>query len=260
MRILFIGDIVGNAGLQAIELFVPQLLETYKPDVTIANAENSASNGRGITRKVAESLFDKGIDFLTMGNHVWDNREIFQFLDHERRIIRPANYPGNAPGIGYTTCRVNNITIAIVNLLGRVFMSDYDSPFLTMDRILQELGPQVHHIFVDFHAETTSEKMAFAWYVAGKVSAVIGTHTHVQTADERILEGGTAYLSDVGMTGAYDGIIGMKKQPILQKFLTQMPTRFEVENGRLQLHAVCIDIDANGKSTHIERIQCLPKP
>jgi 2',3'-cyclic-nucleotide 2'-phosphodiesterase len=258
MRILFIGDIVGQAGIHAIDTYFPRLLDTYQPDITIANAENSASNGRGITLKVAETLFDKGIDFLTMGNHVWDNREIFSFIDGERRIVRPANYPGNVPGIGYTTCRINQVSIAIVNLLGRVFMTDYDSPFATIDRILKELGSEVQHIFVDFHAETTSEKMAFAWYVAGRVSAVIGTHTHVQTADERILEGGTAFLSDAGMTGAYDGIIGMKKDPILYKFLTQMPARFEVEQGRLQLHGVCIDLDQNGKAKHIERIRCIP--
>ncbi|UOF89423.1 TIGR00282 family metallophosphoesterase [Fodinisporobacter ferrooxydans] len=260
MRIVFLGDIVGNTGLKAVDAYFPEILKRFKPDLTIANAENAAASGRGLTPRIAEQLFDKGIEILTLGNHAWDSREIYSYLEREKRIVRPANFPGNPPGIGFTICKVNGFDVAIVNLLGRVFMSDYDSPFACIDGIVRELRESrgIRHIFVDFHAETSSEKMSFAWHVTGKVSAVVGTHTHVQTADERILGGGTAYLTDAGMTGAYDGIIGMKKEPVLHRFLTQMPVRFEVEQGRLQLHGACIDLDEKGHATHIERISCKP--
>ncbi|WP_200759821.1 TIGR00282 family metallophosphoesterase [Effusibacillus dendaii] len=253
MRILFIGDIVGQPGRTAVTQYLPQVLEEYNPDLTIANAENAA-NGRGLTPKLAEMLFDANVDILTMGNHVWDNKDIFGYIEDEKRIVRPANFPKGAPGQGFTLVRAGNVQIAVVNLLGRVFMGDYDSPFVAIDQILEEIGDASRHIFVDFHAEATSEKLAFAHYVDGRVSAVIGTHTHVQTADEQILLHGTAYLTDVGMCGPVNSIIGMKTEQVIQRFLTQMPIRFEVENGPAMLNAVCIDLSDTGKAVSIERI------
>lgn len=253
MRILFLGDIVGQPGRTVVAEKLPGLLDGYRPDLVIANAENLA-NGRGLTPKLAEALFDTNVDILTLGNHVWDNREIFGYIEHEKRIVRPANFPGGVPGCGYTLVRVNSFRVAVVNMLGRVFMGDYDSPFAVIDRILGEIGPETPHVFVDFHAEATSEKLAFAHYVDGRVSAVIGTHTHVQTADEQILPGGTAYLTDVGMCGPVRGIIGMKKDQVLQRFLTQMPVRFEVESGPAMLNAVVIDVTDKGTASSILRI------
>ncbi|WP_018133375.1 TIGR00282 family metallophosphoesterase [Effusibacillus pohliae] len=253
MRILFLGDIVGQPGRSIVAARLPGLLEQYRPDLIIANAENVA-NGRGITPKLAEQLFDAQIDILTMGNHVWDNREIFGYIEHDRRIVRPANFPPGVPGIGYTLVKIGVLQVAVVNLIGRVFMGDYDSPFAAIDRILAEIEPRTKHVFVDFHAEATSEKLAFAHYVDGRVSAVIGTHTHVQTADEQILPGGTAYLTDVGMCGPVNGIIGIKKEQVLQRFLTQMPVRFDVETGPAMLNAVVVDLTDKGTASSVTRI------
>ncbi|GAX91798.1 TIGR00282 family metallophosphoesterase [Effusibacillus lacus] len=253
MRILFIGDIVGNPGRMIVEQKLPELQKEYHPDLIIANAEN-ASNGRGLTPKLAEALFDANIDILTMGNHVWDNREILGYIENERRIVRPANYPKGVPGLGYTLVKVNQAQIAVINLIGRVFMGDYDSPFTTADQILSEIEPVTPHIFIDFHAEATSEKLALAHYLDGRVSAVVGTHTHVQTADEQIFPGGTAYLTDVGMCGPVNSIIGMKKEQVLQRFLTQMPVRLEVEQGPAMLNALFLELTEQGKAASIKRI------
>jgi metallophosphoesterase (TIGR00282 family) len=258
VRILFLGDIVGHPGKQAVEATLPKLLDHYNPDITIVNAENIAPNGRGITAKLAEALFDAEVDILTMGNHVFDQRESYSFIAEDRRVVRPANFPAGAPGQGYTLCKAGKEQIAIINLLGRAFMGDYDDPFRTADRILKEIGDQTKHIFVDMHAEATAEKIALANYLAGRVSAVVGTHTHVQTADDRILPGGTAYLTDVGMCGPYDSIIGFQKDGVIQKFLTQMPTRFEVAQGATQVHGVVIDTLDNGRAKSIERITITP--
>jgi 2',3'-cyclic-nucleotide 2'-phosphodiesterase len=257
VRILFLGDIVGQPGRSIVEAWMPKLIERFHPDLTIANAENIA-NGRGITHRLAEALFDAKIDILTMGNHVWDHKDIFNFITDERRIVRPANYPGQAPGTGYTIVKAGGTEVAVINLLGRTFMGDFDSPFTVIDAILQEVGKTTNHIFIDFHAETTSEKLALAWHVSGRVSAVIGTHTHVQTADARILPGGTAYLTDVGMCGPYDGIIGIKRELVIQKFLTQMPVKFEIETGPAQLHAVVIDLSEKGRAQSMTRISVTP--
>lgn len=253
MRLLFLGDIVGQPGKAIVAEKMPGLMEQYRPDLVIANAENIA-NGRGLTPKLAEQLFDAEIDILTTGNHVWDNREIFGYIDNERRIVRPANFPKGAPGLGYTLVKAANVKVAVVNLMGRVFMGEYDSPFAAIDQIIDEISAETQHIFIDLHAEATSEKLALAHYVDGRVSAVIGTHTHVQTADEQIFQGGTAYLTDVGMCGPIHGIIGMKKDLVLRRFLTQMPVRFEVETGPAALHAVVIDLADNGKAEAISRI------
>ncbi len=258
MRILFLGDIVGHPGKQMVEQWMPKLITHFRPDLTIANGENIAPNGRGITERLAESLFDVEVDIITLGNHTFDQRESMQLISTDRRIVRPANYPLGTPGQGYMLCRAGDGQIAIINLLGRSFMGDYDDPFRTADRILAEIGDQTAHIFLDMHAEATAEKVALATYLSGRVSAVIGTHTHVQTADERILPGGTAFLTDVGMCGPYDSIIGFHKDGVIQKFLSQMPTRFEVPQGEAQLHGVFIETDSRGRAVSIERISITP--
>ncbi|HEU4962850.1 MAG TPA: TIGR00282 family metallophosphoesterase [Bacilli bacterium] len=249
---------VGHPGKQMVETYMDKLLRHYQPDITIANAENIAPNGRGITSRLAEALFDAEVDILTLGNHAFDQKDSSQFIGQDRRVVRPANFPEGAPGQGYTLCKVGREQIAIISLLGRAFLGDYDDPFRKADAILKEIGDQTSHIFVDIHAEATAEKQALAHYLDGRVSAVVGTHTHVQTADERILNNGTAYLSDVGMCGPYDAIIGFTKDLVLQKFLTQLPTRFEVAQGDTQLHGVFFETDANGKAIHIERISITP--
>lgn len=253
MRILFLGDIVGHPGRAIVEERMPGLMEKYRPDLVIANAENLA-NGRGLTPKLAEHLFDAQVDILTTGNHVWDNREIFGYIENEKRIVRPANYPKGAPGIGYTLVKVGTVQVAVINLIGRVFMGDYDSPFAVIDQIFDEIHTVTKHVFIDFHAEATSEKLAFAHFVDGRASVVVGTHTHVQTADEQILPQGTAYISDAGMCGPMHSIIGMKKEQVLQRFLTQMPIRFEVEPGPSMLNAVVADLADNGRASSISRI------
>ncbi|NLP44927.1 MAG: TIGR00282 family metallophosphoesterase, partial [Peptococcaceae bacterium] len=200
MWILFIGDVVGKPGREAIKSFLPGLKQEYSLDLVIANGENAAG-GRGITKEVANELFDYGIDFLTMGNHVWDNKDILKFINDERRLIRPANYPKGVPGKGHATIIRNGIKVGIINLSGRAFLAPLENPFTMVMKLINELALEIPIIIVDFHAEATSEKVAMGWMLDGKVSAVVGTHTHIQTADARILEKGTAYITDVGMTG-----------------------------------------------------------
>ncbi|MCG0276061.1 MAG: TIGR00282 family metallophosphoesterase [Thermosediminibacteraceae bacterium] len=255
MNIMFIGDIVGRPGRRIIRETLPDLKKSYSIDFVIANAENAAG-GNGITKKIAEELFSYGVDFLTMGNHVWDNKEIFDFIEEELRMVRPANYPPGAPGRGSQVVDLNrDLKIGILNISGRVFMPDLDCPFRTADRELEKLKKVTNIIIVDFHAEATSEKLAMGWYLDGRASLVVGTHTHVQTADERILPGGTAYITDVGMTGAYDGILGIEREPVIKKFLTQMPVRFEVAKGVAQLNAIVVEVDiASGLAQKIQRI------
>lgn len=253
MRLLFIGDIYGKTGRQMVEQYLPKLKSHYRPAVTIVNAENAA-HGRGLTHKIYRHLLELGVDAMTMGNHTWDNREIFDFIDGAERLVRPANYPEGTPGKGLQLIRVDSIEIAVINLMGRVFLPALDDPFRTAARLVDIARRRTPIIFVDIHAETTSEKIALGRYLDGAVSAVIGTHTHVQTADERIFPGGTAYLTDVGMTGPYDGIIGVDRELVLKRFLTGLPVRFENAEGPGQLGAVIIDIDKNsGKTTRIER-------
>jgi 2',3'-cyclic-nucleotide 2'-phosphodiesterase len=254
MRILFIGDVVGSPGRKMISEYLPRLKRKYNPTVTIINGENSAG-GRGITSKIVKLMMESGAQAITMGNHTWDNREIFDFIDTTPQLIRPANFPEGTPGKGYTLIKVNNIEIAIINLQGRTFLPPLDCPFRTADAIIKDVKKRTPYIFVDFHAEASSEKQAIGWYLDGQVSAVVGTHTHVQTADERILPNGTAYITDVGMTGPYDGILGMEREAVLKKFLTNLPVRFEVVEGREQLNGVLIDLDrATGLAKSIKRI------
>ena len=254
MKILFVGDIVGRPGRFALKERLDRLVDQHNIDLVVANCENAAA-GFGLTVDVAEELFGYGIDAMTSGNHIWDKRDIIDFLDAEERIIRPENYPGEVPGRGYGVFKTNTgISVGIINLEGRVFMNDLDCPFLAADRLVEELG-DADVIIVDMHAEATSEKMALGWYLDGRVAAVIGTHTHVQTADERILPEGTAFISDVGMTGSRDGVIGMRREPIIEKFLTQRPVKFEVAKKDPVLSAVVVDIDeARGNARSIERV------
>lgn len=257
MKILFIGDIVGRVGRKAIHDYLPALKKKYKPQLTIANGENAAG-GKGITESIYKELMQAGIDVITMGNHTWDNRDIYEFIDQQDKLIRPANYPDNdaTPGQGMTFVRVNQTEVAIINLHGRALMFDLDNPFKVGDELVAEAKKRTNHIFIDFHAETTSEKGAMGWYFDGKVSALVGTHTHVQTNDHRILPRGTAYVSDVGMTGFYDGILGMQKESILEKFLTQMPVRIQApDTGRFRFNATLVTLADSGKATNIEMIR-----
>ncbi|UJF14868.1 TIGR00282 family metallophosphoesterase [Jeotgalibaca sp. MA1X17-3] len=256
MKILFVGDVVGSIGIKMLEETLPGLKRKYRPQVTIVNGENAAG-GRGITEKMYKGILQLGVDLITMGNHTWDNRDIYEFIDDEQaKIIRPENFPEGTPGIGYKIVKVNQSRLAIINIQGRVFLNALDDPFRTMDRLLATLSKETSNIFVDFHAEATSEKQAMGWYLDGKVSAMVGTHTHVQTNDARILPQGTAYLTDAGMTGAYDSILGVERSIIIQKFLTQLPVRHEVpEEGRKILSGCFIEIDdKTGKAKRIENI------
>lgn len=253
MKLLFIGDISGKAGRRAVQELVPKLRQELDPALVIANGENAAG-GLGITRDTALSLFDFGIDVITLGNHTFTKRDIGPYLDFEPRIIRPANYPPNNPGRGYGIFGEGKV--AVINLIGRIFMDPADDPLRVVDSILAEIEDQTKVILVDMHAEATSEKGAIAWYLDGRVSAVVGTHTHVQTADERILPQGTGFITDVGMTGPYDSVLGLKPELVTAKFSTMMPQKFEIAGGRSVFCAVSLDIDPEtGRCRRIERIQ-----
>jgi|SRR5690625_261123 len=255
MKILFIGDVVGSPGRSMIEEYLPKLKSKYKPNLTIVNGENAAS-GKGITESIYKQFLGWGAQVITMGNHTWDRKEIFDFIDDAKNMIRPANFPEGNPGKGMTFVNINGIEIAVINMQGRTFLPAIDDPFRTMDGLIEKARKRTNIIFVDFHAEATSEKQAMGWYVDGRVSAIVGTHTHTQTADERILPQGAAYITDVGMTGPYDGILGVEREAVLKRFLTSMPVRFEItKKGRHQLNGVLITLNADsGKATNIERI------
>jgi len=255
LRILFIGDIVGSPGRQIVHDRLADILAQRRVDLCIANGENTAS-GFGITPRLTEELLASGIEVLTGGNHIWDRKEILDYFPHEPRLLRPANFPNGAPGKGLFVGRAkNDVPYAVLNLQGRTFMTPLDDPFRTANAELAKLPADVRVIVVDMHAEATSEKQAMGWYLDGKVSAVIGTHTHVATADERVLPGGTAVITDVGMTGPHDSVIGMEKSGILQRFLDGMPARFSVAEGNIQMNTVLIDVDeASGRARAIERL------
>ncbi len=254
MRILFIGDIVGAPGREAVKALVPKLKKEKAVDVVVANSEN-ASGGSGITSKVVEELFGYGCDCLTNGDHIWKRQDVLTIIDHPF-IVRPLNLAPNIPGNGYCILSKNNYKVAVINLQGRVFMKPIDCPFRSVREVIPIIRKQTPVILVDMHAEATSEKVAMGYFLDGLVSAVVGTHTHIQTADEKILTAGTAYISDLGMCGPYDSVIGQEKSKIIERFLTGMPTRFEVASGDIQLHGVVIDIDeTTGKARSIERVQ-----
>jgi hypothetical protein len=254
LRVLFIGDIIGEPGRKMVRSRMRELTAQYQPDLVIANGENAAG-GFGITAEIAEELFSLGIHVLTSGNHVWDKKEIEQYLTKQDRLIRPANYPEGNPGYGSVVISTSAGKAAVLNLEGRVFMSNLQDPFRVGEREIEKLKKQTSVVIVDFHAEATSEKTALAWHLDGKASAVIGTHTHVQTADERILPAGTAFITDAGMTGPSDSVIGVKKEQAIARFLYQTPHRFELPKGPVHLNAVFLDIDGkSGKANTIERI------
>ncbi len=255
MNILFIGDVVGSTGRKILKEQLPKLKEKYHPTVTIVNGENAAG-GRGITEKIYNEFLEWGVQAVTMGNHTWDNKNIFDFIDHAKYLVRPANFPKNNPGQGMIFLKANALEVAVISLQGRTFLPATDDPFSTAEKLVKEARKRTPIIFVDFHAEATSEKQALGWFLDGKVSAVCGTHTHVQTADNRILPKGTGYITDVGMTGPYDGILGMDREAVINKFLTNMPHRFEVyKNGKAQLSGVFIKVnDKTGICERIDRI------
>ncbi|MBI2874273.1 MAG: TIGR00282 family metallophosphoesterase [Firmicutes bacterium] len=254
LRILFIGDICGRPGRRCLEALLPKLKAELVPDLIIGNAENAAG-GNGLTREVAGELFSLGLDVLTTGNHVWDKAEILEFIDTDPRIIRPANYPQGTPGKGWTTVKAaDGVAVGVLNLAGRVFMADLDCPFQVADQSLLKLRELTPVILVDFHAEATSEKQALAWYLDGRCTAIFGTHTHVQTADSRILPGGTAYITDTGMTGPRDSVIGVRSDLVIERFRKQMPVRFEPAKGPAILNAVWVDIDHKGSAVKMEAV------
>jgi len=255
MKILFIGDTVGKAGRSIVHQYLKELQETLAVDLTILNCENAAA-GFGVTPKIADELFDWGIDVLTSGNHIWDKKEIMPYLSTHSRLLRPANYPEDNPGRGMTILKTRSgEEAAVLNLQGRVFMPPTDDPFRVADAELAKIPNHIKVIFVDMHGEATSEKVAMGWYLDGRVSAVVGTHTHIPTADETILPGGTAFLTDVGMAGPFHSVIGVIKEEVIRRFLTSIPDKFEAASLDARLNAVFVDVDsATGKARSIERI------
>jgi len=248
-----VGDVHGRPGRRAVARRVPSLRRELEVDFVVANAENSAG-GVGLTPQTAAELFAAGVDALTGGNHTWAKREAYELLNSDPRVVRPANYPPGVPGQGSTVIRRGGAALAVLNLQGRVFMEPLDDPFRVAREEVDRLRELTPFVLVDFHAEATSEKLALGYFLDGRVTAVVGTHTHVQTADERVLPGGTAYITDVGMTGPRDGVIGMDRDAILQRFLLQLPVRFEVASGAVQFNAVLVEADASGRATSIRRI------
>ena len=255
MNILFIGDIFASAGRNAVAGCLQEIISSHHIDLAVANAENAAG-GFGLTPLVTEELLSMGLDVLTSGNHIWDKEEAIALIERDQRVVRPVNFPPGAPGRGFGVFTTGaGERLAVVSVLGRIFMTPYDCPFRAMESVLEKLGSSTRVIFVDFHAEATSEKMALAWYLDGRVSAIVGTHTHVQTADERIFPRGTAYLTDAGMTGPHDSVIGVRKELALRRLMQQMPVRYQPADADLRLHGILIEVDAgSGRATSVERI------
>jgi len=255
IRLLFIGDIVGRPGRDLIRRGLTALRDYHQVDLVIANVENAAA-GFGITREIGDELLDRGLDVMTSGNHIWDRKEAIDYIGVEPRLLRPANFPAGVPGNGsYLARTAGGVSVGVINVMGRVFMTSIDDPFAVVLKEIEALKSRTRVMFVDFHAEATSEKAAMGWHLDGKVTAVIGTHTHVQTADDRVLPRGTAYLTDVGMTGPHDSIIGVEVEAALGRFLTGMPTRFETAEGNPRLNAVIIEADEeSGRALDLERL------
>ena len=256
LRLLFVADVVGRPGRSAVSVLLPPLIEERSADVCILNADNAAG-GAGLTRKIAHAFFDRGVDVLTSGNHIWDNRDVLQFIDKEPRLLRPANYPPGTPGRGCGVFETSGGTnFMVVNLMGRVFMKSLDCPFRAVDEILDS-DPDLPALrILDFHAEATSEKIAMGWYADGRMSAVIGTHTHVVTADERVLPNGTAYITDVGMTGPHESVIGVTREAAIARMISQRRVRFEPAVGDVRLSGLYVECDReSGRAVYLERIQ-----
>src|SRR3989442_1570794 len=253
MNILMIGDVFGEPGRAAIQKLVPRLRQEHHIDLCVVNVENAAA-GFGVTPQQCRDFLEQGADVLTSGNHIWDRKEIVEFITRDNLLLRPANFPAGTPGVGHVTVKAGPHRVAVLNLMGRVFMSPIDCPFRKADEIVPQLRKETRIVLVDMHAEATSESVAMGWYLDGRVSAVVGTHRHVQTADERVLPGGTAYITDLGMTGPVDSVIGVDKDLILQRFLTQMPVRFEAARGPAALHGAVIVVDPDtGRAPDIRR-------
>jgi metallophosphoesterase (TIGR00282 family) len=253
VKLLFVGDVVGGLGRRTVAALLPRLRERHAPDFVVANGENAAG-GVGITEKTARELLELGIDAITLGNHAYRHREVYDFLDREPRIVRPANYPRGSPGRGHTIIERNGLRLGVVNMSGGVFLAAARSPFSEVDAILADLRGQAAHVLLDFHAEATSEKVAMAWHLDGRVTACLGTHTHVPTADARVLPGGTAYVSDVGMTGPRGGVIGVKREQALERFLTMTNVRFETSDEDPWLNAVLVEAGDDGLARSIEQL------
>ena len=255
MNILFIGDIIGKPGREMIRIGVKPLVDRYGVDLVVANAENAAA-GFGVTKDIGDTLRDWGVDVMTSGNHIWAKKEVLEYIGAEPRLLRPANYPAGVPGRGsYLAQTGDGRAVGIINVMGRVFMQSIDDPFTVVLKEIEALRSRTRVILVDFHAEATSEKVAMGWHLDGKVTAVVGTHTHIPTADERILPNGTAYITDVGMTGPFDSIIGMQIEPSLSRFLNAMPSRFEPATGNPRLNGVVVEADdKTGRARTITRI------
>jgi metallophosphoesterase (TIGR00282 family) len=253
VKLLFVGDIVGGPGRRALAAVLPALRELHSPDFVVANGENAAG-GLGITERIALELFELGVDAITLGNHAFKHSDVYEFLDTDRRIVRPANFPRGAPGRGHTVVERDGLRLGIVNLQGTVFLEAARSPFPEADALVAELGASVDALLVDFHAEATSEKVAMGWHLDGRVAACLGTHTHVPTADARVLPGGTAYISDVGMTGPRGGVIGVRREQALERFRSMLPVRFETSDEDPWLNGVLIEIGDDGLATSIEQV------
>jgi hypothetical protein len=259
LRCMVIGDIIGKPGRQAVVHALPPMRTELDLDLVIANGENLAA-GAGLTARLAEELLANGVDVITSGNHIWDKREVYEYLDSDRPVLRPLNYPDDAPGRGWLLHRLpDGDQVAVINAMGRVFMNQLDSPFVAMDALLDGAAEPLPPIrILDFHCEITSEKNAMGWFLDGRVSAVVGTHTHVPTADARLLPHGTAFISDIGMTGPRDSIIGFSLETVLPRFLTHLPTRFTVAEGPVSFNAVVLEIElATGRATSIAQVQRL---
>lgn len=259
MKVLFIGDIIGRTGRFAVRDLLPEIISKNKIDITIANGENSAG-GFGITKRVADELFSYDVDILTMGNHTWDNKKIFDFIDNYSRIVRPLNYNENVPGKGWTVIKYKDLKVAIINFIGQIFLMGNNSPFASFDKYIKTIKKEANIILIDFHAEATGEKLAFANYIDGKVTGVVGTHTHVQTSDNMLLREGTAYITDLGMTGAVDSILGMSKERVIKRFRTQIPIKYKVGKGSYKIEGAIIDInEKSGLSNSIKRLRIVKK-
>ena len=253
VRLLFIGDVVGSIGRRAFEELLPKLREREQPDFVVVNGENAAG-GIGITAKIARALLASGADAITLGNHAFRHADVYELLDTEPRILRPANYPKSAPGHGYTIVERDGARLAVVNLSGIVFVEAARSPFAEIDAVLAELRGRAEHVLVDFHAEATSEKVAMGWHLDGRVTACVGTHTHIPTADARVLPGGTAYVTDVGMTGARGGVIGVRREQALERFRTMMPVKFDTAEDDPWLNGILVEAGDDGRATGVEQI------
>jgi metallophosphoesterase (TIGR00282 family) len=255
MRILMVGDVYGDPGRAALAKLLPGIKQEHQIALTVANVENAAG-GFGITPALGKWFLDQGVDVMTSGNHIWDKKEVIPYIGKENLLLRPANYPSGTPGTGFITVKSGPYRVGVLNLMGRVFMNPIDCPFRKADDVVAELRRETAIILVDMHAEATSESLAMGWYLDGRVSAVVGTHRHVQTADERVLPGGTAYITDLGLTGPTDGVIGVDRDQIIQRFLTQMPMRFETAKGPAALSGAVITIDPEtGRASDIQRLR-----